>query len=266
VPRSGPLAPIGTRPALLKGVGAGRRGVRGLGQGRIERPRIACTDSLNMILPIGFALALVGSMPMSGPVAVLFMARVLKAETTAAFLIALGGALVEALYALAIALSLPRLVDRAATVRLGSLALGSLVVFGLGLTLLIRPDAVQRSAGAEPQRGFFRGALSSLLNPTLIATWTVAVGALYANGLLEPKTSSAIAFAVGVALGSVAWFSVVLAVMTVFRDRVTPARQRKTLRAMGVLLLLSGVYLAVRFVNELSDGSAISATGRETVT
>jgi threonine/homoserine/homoserine lactone efflux protein len=204
-------------------------------------------------LLLGFAIAFVGSMPMSGPVAVLFMARALNAERRAAALIALGGSLVEAGYALGIAFFLPQWVGRAQGVILGSLALGAVVVSALGAVLVLRPSVLQHDRPTSRRHGFVRGALSSLLNPTLIATWTVAVSTLYANGWLSAHFSSALGFAVGVCVGSLGWFGIVLAATKLLRRGVTPAFLTKVLRGMGVLLVLSGVFLGVRFVLQLTS-------------
>ena len=202
--------------------------------------------------PLGFGLAFVGSAPMSGPVAVLFMARLFDAERGPASLVALGGAVVEAGYALGIAFALPHLVGRTRGVVLASLALGAIVVTTLGLVLLLRPAYVQRLADTTGGQGFARGALSSLFNPTLIATWTLAVGTLYANGWLSKHFSSAVAFALGVCLGSLAWFGLLIAVSTFRRRSVAAATRTKILRVMGGVLVTSGLFLAVRFVLQLT--------------
>jgi threonine/homoserine/homoserine lactone efflux protein len=167
-------------------------------------------------------------------------------------LVALGGALVEAGYALGVAFLLPHLVGRTQMVVLGSLALGSIVVTTLGAVLLARPGVVQRASQTSAKRGFLRGALSSLLNPTLIATWTVAVSTLYANGWLSRQLSSAAEFGLGVGLGSLAWFATLLALTKARKLRVTPELSTKLLRAMGGLLVVSGVLLAIRFVMQLT--------------
>jgi threonine/homoserine/homoserine lactone efflux protein len=201
-----------------------------------------------LAFPLGFGIAFVGSMPMSGPVAVLFMARILNAERATAFLVALGGSVVEAGYALGVASLLPHLVGRTQAVVVASLALGSVVVTTLGVVLIARPNLIHATTETSARRGFMRGALSSLLNPTLLATWTVAVSTLYANGWLSKHFSSAAGFALGVGLGSLAWFGILLAITKARRVRVTPALRTKLLRAMGCLLVLSGIFLAVRFV------------------
>ena len=202
---------------------------------------------------LGFGIAFIGSMPMSGPVAVLIMARALHRERRAALLLALGAAIVEAAYAFGIAALLPSLVGKTRAVVLGSLGLGSLVVVGLGMLLLLRPAAANRAADTTPRRGVLRGALSTLLNPTLIATWTVAVSTLYANDWLSPRLSSALGFALGVALGSLAWFAIAVTVIGTWHRRVTPALQARVLRGMGALLVASGVFLGIRFVKQLSS-------------
>jgi len=214
---------------------------------------------LNLAFPFGFGIAFVGSMPMSGPVAVLIMTRALHRERRPALLLALGGALVEAAYAFGIAAFLPQLVGKTRGVVLVSLGLGSLVVVALGTLLLVRPGAASKAAETSPRRGVLRGALSTLLNPTLIATWTVAVSTLYANDWLPPHLSSAAAFALGVGLGSLAWFALAVTVIGTWHRRVTPALQAKVLRGMGVLLLVSGLFLGVRFVKQLTSAEEPAA-------
>jgi threonine/homoserine/homoserine lactone efflux protein len=201
---------------------------------------------------LGFGIAFVGSMPMSGPVAVIIMSRALRSERKSALLVAIGAALVEALYAGAIASFLPHLLGKARGVVLASLGIGSLVVTTLGVLLLVRPAAAQVSA-SSPKRGLLHGALSTLLNPTLIATWTVAVSTLYANDWLSPLFRSALVFALGVGLGSVAWFGLAVLVIGASHRRVTPRLQRTVLRAMGGLLTVSGIVLGVRFANALTS-------------
>lgn len=201
----------------------------------------------------GFGIAFVGSMPMSGPVAVLIMTRALRRERTPALLTALGAALVEATYAGIIAFFLPLLLGRTRGVVLASLGLGCLIVTGLGVLLLVRPGAVGRIADTSPRRGLLRGALSALLNPTLVATWTVAVSTLSANGWLSPNLRSALSFALGVSLGSVAWFALAVTAIGVWHQRITPALRAKVMSAMGAILVLSGALLGVRFATQLAS-------------
>jgi threonine/homoserine/homoserine lactone efflux protein len=202
---------------------------------------------------LGFGIAFVGSMPMSGPVAVLIMTRALRRERAPALLIALGASLVEATYAGVIAFFLPLLLGKTRGVVLASLGLGCLIVTALGVLLLLRPAAVSKVADTTPRRGFLRGALSALLNPTLIATWTVAVSTLSANSWLSPNLRSALTFALGVSLGSIGWFALAVTAIGVWHRRITPTLRAKVMRAMGGVLILSGVLLGVRFATQLAS-------------
>jgi threonine/homoserine/homoserine lactone efflux protein len=98
-----------------------------------------------------------------------------------------------------------------------------------------------------------------LLNPTLIATWTIAVSALTANNWLSADARSAVTFAVGVCLGSLLWFALVITAIGAWHRRVTPGLQAKVLRGMGALLIVSGAFLGVRFVTQLTSQSEPTA-------
>jgi threonine/homoserine/homoserine lactone efflux protein len=208
-----------------------------------------------LLLPflLGLGIAFVGSMPMSGPVAVVVLSRALRRERGSALLVALGAALVEAVIAGVIAAFLPHLLGKARGVVLASLGIGSLVVTTLGVLLVVRPRTAALVADASPRRGLLHGALSSLLNPTLIATWTVVVSTLYANDWLSPLPRYALTFALGVGLGSMAWFGLAVLAIGASHRNVTPRLQERVLRAMGGLLMISGIALGVRFANALSS-------------
>ncbi|MEO8179982.1 MAG: LysE family transporter [Deltaproteobacteria bacterium] len=197
---------------------------------------------LLLALLLGFALSFLGSLPMTGPLALLVLDRTVSGQRRSAFWIALAGALVEGVVAGAIAALLP-LVLRYSTsiVRIARVS-GAVVIFVVGLSLVLRPQTVTELETSHKGQSLLAGFLATALNPTLLATWTIAVTALHANGLLDGGLRVGPLFGVGVVAGVLAWFLVLVLLARVG----SPARMSGYRAALGrsvggILLLVSAL-------------------------
>ncbi|HLV19860.1 MAG TPA: LysE family transporter [Polyangiaceae bacterium] len=195
---------------------------------------------------IGYSIALIGSMPMTGPVAVLYLRSLLQDRRRQAFAIVLGGALAEGGCVLAIGSLLPTLVRSQATLIPLTRGLGAAAVGALGLFLLLRPMVFMRGRRTRATGGFIAGAAVSALNPALFASWTIVLSSLYANHWLEVAALSSVPLAAGVSAGSVSWFCVVLMLSARLRRYLNAGRRLRLLRGYGVLLLLAAIALAIQ--------------------
>jgi threonine/homoserine/homoserine lactone efflux protein len=197
-------------------------------------------SSLALCLALGFVLSLIGSLPMTGPLALLVLDRVMVGQRRSALWIALSGALVEGVIAAVIATLLPLVLQHSTSlVRIGRVS-GAVVIFVVGLGLLLRPQTVSEIETRHRGQSLLVGFLATSLNPTLIATWTIAVTALHANGLLEGGLWEGQAFGAGVVLGVLGWFGALLALARLS----APERMRRYRGALGrsvggILLLVS---------------------------
>jgi threonine/homoserine/homoserine lactone efflux protein len=197
-------------------------------------------------LALGFGLAFVGSAPMTGPLALLVLDRVIVLQRASAFWIALAGALVEAFIAAAIGTFLPLVLRHSQTIVLLARVSGALVIFAVGVTLLIRPGVLDAIKTERKRQSFLAGFLATALNPTLLATWTVAVTALHANGLLAGGYRVGIAFGTGVGAGALAWFVLILLLARRWSPQRAAAYRGALARAVGVILILLGAIVLIR--------------------
>lgn len=189
-------------------------------------------------------------MPVAGPTAALVLARALERRTREAWLIALGAAVPEGLYAALACWGVSAILERfPRTMSFARVAAGVLLA-AVGAWLLLRASAVAtsrpRSGGAE--RGLLVGVLTTLVNPTLALTWSVAVGALHSLGFLAVGTRVAPSFGLGVALGVVGWFAVMIRLVRLVQNRLRAGLLVDLVRAVGALLLGAGVVATARAV------------------
>ncbi|MDR3673667.1 MAG: LysE family transporter [Holophaga sp.] len=205
-----------------------------------------------MLLPllIGFAFGFIGSMPVAGPISVLVLHLGLAHQARHALFVAAGGALAEGLYALLAFWGLSAVLARYPMVLPVSRVVGAFLLLGIGLAMLL---ARARAAAPRPQaprrgnkRSFALGFLITALNPTLIITWTTAVTALNATGLLSMDRAQAPPFAAAVCFGIVAWFFTLLALVGRWRNQVSVHVLERLKRVMGTLLVGIGGWILVR--------------------
>lgn len=200
------------------------------------------SSSLALSFGLGFALSLLGSLPMTGPLALLVLDRVMSGQRRSAMWIAFSGALVEGVIAAVIASLLPLVLQHSTSlVRIGRLS-GAVVIFIVGLVLLLRPQTVTEIETGHRRQSLLVGFLATSLNPTLVATWTIAVTALHANGLLEGGFRQGPSFGAGVVLGVLGWLVLLLGIAR-WSAAERMRRHRAALgRSVGVILLLVSVF------------------------
>lgn len=205
---------------------------------------------------IGFLFGFVGSVPVAGPIAALVLSRGLERRFRSGFLIALGGALPEGLYAFLAFWGFDALLGNYPWVGPVCKAVAAIILFGLALWM-IRPEKTKEDNAREdnveersrPLRrsgfgSFTVGFNITLFNPTLIATWAAAVGILRGIGFDAFGTTNGIMFAVAASMGIVAWFSTMLWMIRRLHDRFDRFVLSKIRRSFGVFLLLVACWFA----------------------
>ena len=203
---------------------------------------------LLLALGLGGGLAFAGSVPMTGPLALLVLDRILVRERRAALWIGLAGALVEGVIAAAVATLLPLVLRHSERIIIYARLSGSLVIFAIGVTLWVRPDLLASIKTERKRQSFLAGFLTTALNPTLLATWTVTVTALHSNGLLGDVAGTGLMFGLGAALGAFGWFVLLLMVMRRSRFEGLTRHRASLGRVIGVVLTVVGSGLFVKAI------------------
>jgi threonine/homoserine/homoserine lactone efflux protein len=204
---------------------------------------------------IGFVFGFVGSMPVAGPIGILVFGRGLQDRARSAIYLAVGSALAESVYAYLAFWGFSALLSMHSWIEPISRGLAAVLLTGLGLHFLFKraePEAPTRSRNSDPatgnKRSFLLGITITALNPTLMVTWGGAVTMLHSLDIVAFDARRALPFSIGVCLGISLWFTVLLALLGRYRGRFPRSTLDRTVRIMGVLLTLLGLFFAVRFV------------------
>lgn len=188
-------------------------------------------------------------MPLAGPVAVLVLDRAFRGAGKSALAIASGASLAEAGHALLVGLSLPVLLGQWPSVLVVARGAGAVLLLIVGVGLAAKPTLVSSSEAKHKSGDFVTGLAAAGLNPTLIASWTAVLSALYGEGWISVDSWTAPPFALGVGSGVLAWMCIVVACAHRFRRHMDDRRRRHLVRAFGILLIGLGAYFGIRLIS-----------------
>ena len=194
-------------------------------------------------LLVGFGLGFLVALQL-GPMSLFLIRSTLRRGWAVGLAIGAGIALVDALYAAAGAA--PLLTIGPLRVVLG--LAGGVVLVVLGLRTLhgafrVRQGLEVPAEVADPRRAFLTSMAGTASNPSTIASWAAIFAAASMAGAVE-TTGGAAALVAGVALGSLAWVTVLASVVAVVRRSAGERAMRTADAIAGVGLLGFGGVLA----------------------
>ncbi|HEX7604209.1 MAG TPA: LysE family transporter [Polyangiaceae bacterium] len=204
-----------------------------------------------LALLIGFIAGFVAAVPIAGPVAVLVLRDALAGKKHDARQIALGSAVAESFYAGVAFAGIGAAFDRFPVLLPISRIASAVILILVGIYLIVRhpkEDEGLEVKGAKVRAKWLVGLSITALNPTLIASWTAVVAAMHGAGIASSNPLHALPFALGIGIGIMTWFVVLLALVARYREKLAPKVVRRGVQIVGGLLAAGGVAMAVRTV------------------
>jgi threonine/homoserine/homoserine lactone efflux protein len=198
---------------------------------------------------VGVVIGYLGSMPVAGPIALLVLGRGLENRSRNGLALAFGAAIAESVYAYLAFWGFGAVLARYAWIEKASRFGAAIALIALGVHFYRRrhkaaePTAQPTNSGNK--RNFMLGFAITVLNPTLIATWTFTVTTVYSLGLLSFEAHKALPFSLGAFSGIVGWFATLLYLLKRFRTSVTGASLQHALNLLGILLIVVGLCIGV---------------------
>jgi threonine/homoserine/homoserine lactone efflux protein len=193
-------------------------------------------------LVVGFLL----SAPV-GPIAVLCVQRTMNHGKAAGFVSGLGAAAADAIYGTLAAFGVTIISAFLMNNRMAFQRIGGAVLIVMGARLLFAKPAEKRNANND--RGlwgdFFSTLVLTLTNPMTFIAFAVIFATL-GVGVVRGHTVLTVELVLGVFLGAGVWWTAVVALVNLFRDRFRYRTLVIINRVTGVFVMSVGVfYLAV---------------------
>ena len=205
------------------------------------------------VLLIGFLLGFAKSIVPLGPTGVLVVQRGLEHRYAPAMWVALGGAIAEILYCAGALMGLRALTARHPYV-IGALnEAGIAVIAAVGAYMVLRPPHAPTGQPPRPnggRRDLLLGFTTTVLNPTLLFTWSLIVGVLASQRQLRFDEPVRLAFPFTVAVGALTCNALMMLAIRRFRHQLSDRAATIIVRVFGVVLLVVAVWrlLATRTV------------------
>jgi len=186
----------------------------------------------------GMVMSFIGSIAPTGPIALIVLKRSLRREHLNALALVSGAALAEAGYALLAYLGIHFALTRypLQTCILRILAGVLLIIFAIVFIFDGHPHQPKNIIRRNPGTNFLMGLSIAGLNPTFLITWVGAVTAARSLGLIS-DIHAAPGFAVGVVVGPIVWFSILLAFINYHMDSIHPETLVKIEKVLPLILI-----------------------------
>jgi putative LysE/RhtB family amino acid efflux pump len=202
--------------------------------------------------PTGFALGFVVAAQV-GPIWVFCARSVLRGNARVGIAIGAGAAVVDALYA-GLGLAGASAILEIDPVRIGFGLVGAGFLAFLGLRTLwsafrVRLGGETEEEVSSPRRAFLTSLAATASNPATIAAWAAVFAAAATADLVDTGWSAA-SLVVGVALGTLTWFTILSTGLSLTRHRIGPRLLMAVDAISGLVLLGFATLLAVKTLDE----------------
>ena len=204
-------------------------------------------------LALGFAMGWLGSMPLAGAVSIFVFQRGLSGQRRRGLLLAAGAALAEAVWCLVALVGTEEVLHAWPAFETVARILGGLILLVLGAYFLARrgtiflPTPTSVSSPIPLAREFWLGFTLVAGNLSIPFTWLGMFSVVLSLGM-DPMAGPPLVFVLGVALGIMGWFALLLRILGGMRARFQPRALGLVMKAMGLVLLVVGAYSLLMMV------------------
>jgi threonine/homoserine/homoserine lactone efflux protein len=203
---------------------------------------------MGLALLLGALFGFFGAIPVAGPVSAMIVKLGLQRRESEGRLLAAGAALAEAVYVLLACLGYATLLQGFPVVDTLARSLASLILTGLGLYFVFKAGSIKSSPDHPPNQNplkkgpFGIGFLISILNPTLMVTWTTVLAWIHGWRMIELAVLESTAFATGAGIGIVLWFTGMLRWLSRSGDTLPESTIIRLIQGTGWLLIALGLH------------------------
>jgi len=195
---------------------------------------------------VAFAFGFIGSIPLTGPIAVMVFSLGVQRHYGAAVRVGLGAALAEAIYAAIAFWGFTTFLANRPLILPISHGVSALILLLLGAYFL-RWKAEEGALSGKTRNitGFLLGLTISALNPTLLATWSAAVGFRFHQAFEPRSTTFGATFGAAAGAGVACWELLFIWLLRRYENHIPRSMLTRVVRVLGLLLFV-GALLAVR--------------------
>jgi threonine/homoserine/homoserine lactone efflux protein len=192
-------------------------------------------------------MSFIGSMTPTGPIALLVLKRSLGKHNLGALSLAAGAALAESGYALLAYLGVNFALSRHPIGMSALRIIVALMLIVIAVVCMFSSNKPKELKREYPGANFMLGLTIAGLNPSFFITWTGAITAMRGAGLLS-NIHAAPAFAVGVIIGPVLWFWILIRVLAWNAEKISPRALIVIEKTLPIALLALAFFILIQAI------------------
>jgi threonine/homoserine/homoserine lactone efflux protein len=203
-----------------------------------------------------------GSIPLTGPIAVMAVNQAVKRRFLRGFIIGAGGTLGELIYCSLAVAGVGAMIEQLPSARVWIRGLSAVLLFGVGVYFFFNTpddeDAWAADESAERIAEDDSGADSSFLsafgsafsvaafNPVLLLNWTAAVAFVFSYLDVDPSPAVGAGFVLSIGIGIVSWYAVLMRLLKRYRDKIPTEALAWVQRVMSLFVIGGALYLGAK--------------------
>lgn len=194
---------------------------------------------------LGFSAGFLGSMPVSGPIALIVFRSSLKGHFGSAMRVVAGAAVAESAYCALATFGYVQIVAAYPFLAKYIRYIGASFLLLLGIVFMFQKvhfEVRPVSEIDEKSSGLRAGFVIALLNPTLFLTWGSASSTIF-SWFTKITFADMLLFPIAAGLGIVSWFAILLEIFKKYRERIGERVGLYAIRGAAVIMLVSGGFL-----------------------
>lgn len=194
---------------------------------------------------LGFVAGFLGSMPVSGPIALIVFRSSLKGQFSRAIRVVIGAAIAEGIYCAIATFGYVQISAAYPFLAKYIRYIGAIFLLVLGIVFMFQKVhfADDDSPIPESKRtGLVSGFLIAILNPTLFLTWGSASSTIF-SWFTTLNFWDLLLFPIAASLGIITWFSILLELFKKYQGRIGEKIGVYAIRGASVIMLASGAFL-----------------------
>jgi len=196
----------------------------------------------------GFGCGFFGSMPVTGPIALIVFKSSLSGNFGLAMRVVVGATVAEIIYCALATFGYAQILSAYPHAAYYIRYIGAIFLIILGIVFFFQKVKVEEHDPTKPVNnavGFISGFVVSILNPTLFLTWGSAAGTVFSH-IKSPTQIDLILFPIAAGLGIITWFAILLEILKKYRARIGERFGLYAIRGAAMIMLGSGGFLFIQ--------------------
>jgi threonine/homoserine/homoserine lactone efflux protein len=193
----------------------------------------------------GFGAGFLGSMPVSGPIALIVFRSSLKGHFSKAIRVVTGAAVAEGIYCAIATFGFVQISTAYPFLAKYIRYVGAIFLLVLGIVFMFQKVRFADEMAPIPENknsGLVSGFLIALFNPTLFLTWGSASSTIF-SWFTTISFWDLLLFPIAASIGIITWFAILLEIFKKYHGRIGEKIGIYAIRGASVIMLASGGFL-----------------------